>query len=215
MGKGISIKARIGITMGFLAALIVAISTVGLIGLTHSNDAYRETFTDQMPSSHAVNLAEIYAARERLALDRAAFEAGTPDAAATFDRARMLRGVSDDFWKKYMALPRGAEEERLAQDVSARREALHQTADQFVATIQSGDQTRIVAGAKALKEAYDGLSKADAVLDKFQLTQAQKGYDDAQSAFSQLRMASIAALLDGIGAAALNPAAACARRPGN
>ncbi|WP_069265699.1 methyl-accepting chemotaxis protein [Paraburkholderia nodosa] len=202
MGKGISIKARIGITMGFLATLIVAISAVGLLGLTRSNDAYRETFTDQMPSSHAVNLAEIYAARERLALDRAAFEQGTSDAAATVDRARMLRGVSDDFWKKYMALPHAGEEARLAQDVGARREALHQIADQFMTTVQSGDQAKVVAGAKALKEAYDGLSKADAVLDKFQMTQAQQGFDDAQAAFSQLRVACIAALLVGIGAAA-------------
>jgi methyl-accepting chemotaxis protein-1 (serine sensor receptor) len=202
MGKGISIKARIGITMGFLAALIIAISTVGLLGLTRSNDAYRETFTDQMPSSHAVNLAEIYAARERLALDRAAFELGTPDAAATIERARMLRGVSDDFWKKYMSLSRGPEEERLAQEVVARREALHQIADAFVATVQSGDQVKVIAGAKALKEAYDGLSKADAVLDKFQMTQAQQGFDDAQAAFSLLRMVSIVALLVGIGAAA-------------
>ncbi|MCP3708609.1 methyl-accepting chemotaxis protein [Paraburkholderia sp. CNPSo 3274] len=202
MGKGISIKARIGITMGFLATLIVAISAVGLLGLTRSNDAYRETFTDQMPSSHAVNLAEIYAARERLALDRAAFELGTSDAAATIDRARMLRGVSDDFWKKYMALPHDGEEARLAQEVEARRDALHQIADQFMTTVQSGDQAKVVAGAKALKEAYDGLSKADAVLDKFQMTQAQQGFDDAQGAFSQLRIACIAALLVGIGAAA-------------
>ncbi|RAR59903.1 methyl-accepting chemotaxis sensory transducer with TarH sensor [Paraburkholderia unamae] len=202
MGKGISIKARIGITMGFLAALIVAISAVGLLGLTRSNDAYRETFTDQMPSSHAVNLAEIYAARERLALDRAAFELGTPDAAATIERARMLRGVSDDFWKKYMALPRDEDEARLAQDVAARRDALHQIADQFVSTVQSGDQVKVVAGAKALKEAYDGLSKADAVLDKYQMTQAQQGFDNAQAAFSELRMVCIAALLVGIGAAA-------------
>ncbi|MBB2929324.1 methyl-accepting chemotaxis protein [Paraburkholderia silvatlantica] len=202
MGKGISIKTRIGITMGFLAMLIVALSAVGLLGLTRSNEAYRETFTDQMPSSHAVNLAEIYAARERLALDRAAFELGTPDAAATIDRAHMLRGVSDDYWKKYMALPHGGEEARLAQDVAARREALHQIADQFSVTVQSGDQTKVAAGSKALKEAYDGLSKADAVLDKFQMTQAQKGFDDAQAAFSQLRIACIAALLVGIGAAA-------------
>ncbi|WP_321925580.1 methyl-accepting chemotaxis protein [Paraburkholderia guartelaensis] len=202
MGKGISIKARIGITMGFLATLIVAISAVGLLGLTRSNDAYRETFTDQMPSSHAVNLAEIYAARERLALDRAAFEQGTSDAAATIDRARMLRGVSDDFWKKYMALPHDGEEARLAQDVGARRDALHQIADQFMTTVQSGDQAKVVAGAKALKEAYDGLSKADAELDKLQMAQAQQGFDDAQAAFSELRIACFAALIIGIGAAA-------------
>ncbi|QGZ61449.1 methyl-accepting chemotaxis protein [Paraburkholderia acidisoli] len=201
MKKGISIKARIGLTMGFLAALIVAISALGLLGLTRSNDAYRDTFTNQMPSSHAVNLAEIYAARERLALDRAAFQLGTPDAAATLDRAKEMRGVSDEFWKKYMALPRGAEEQRLAQDVITQRDTLHQIADQFAATVAAGDQAKVLEGAKALKNAYDGLSKADAALDKLQMEQARKGFEDAQDAFAELRIAAIVALLVGIGAA--------------
>ncbi|WP_322005257.1 methyl-accepting chemotaxis protein [Paraburkholderia tropica] len=200
MNKGISIKARIGITMGFLAALIVAISAVGMLGLSRSNDAYRNTFSNQMPSSRAVNMSEIYAARERLALDRAAFQIGTPDAATTIERARAMRGISDDFWKKYLNLPRDADEDRLAQDVAARRDALHQIADSFGATVAAGDQSKVLDGAKALQAAYDQLSKADSALDKFQIQQAQQGYDEAQTAFSELRIAAIVALLVGIGA---------------
>ncbi|WP_321784650.1 methyl-accepting chemotaxis protein [Paraburkholderia sp. J94] len=200
MNKGISIKARIGITMGFLAALIVAISAVGMLGLSRSNDAYSNTFSNQMPSSHAVNMAEIYAARERLALDRAAFQIGTPDAAATIERARAMRAISDDFWKKYLNLPRGQEEDRLAQDAAARRDALHQMADSFAATVAAGDQAKVLDGAKALQAAYDQLSKADAALDKIQTQQAQQGFDEAQTAFSELRIAAIVALLVGIGA---------------
>ncbi|NIE63722.1 methyl-accepting chemotaxis protein, partial [Burkholderia sp. Ax-1719] len=200
MNKGISIKARIGLTMGFLAALIVVISVVGLLGLTRSNDAYRDTYTNQMPSSHAVNMAEIYAARERLALDRAAFQIGTPDAATTIGRAREMRGISDGYWKKYSDLPRGQEEDRLAQDVAARRDALHQVADNFAAIITAADQSKVLDGAKALQAAYDQLSKADLALDKLQTSLAQDGFDSAQSAFSELRIAVFAALLIGIGA---------------
>ncbi|WP_322043453.1 methyl-accepting chemotaxis protein [Paraburkholderia sp. J67] len=200
MNKGISIKARIGLTMGFLATLIVVISIVGLLGLTRSNDAYRDTFSNQMPSGHAVNMAEIYAARERLALDRAAFQIGTPDAAATLERARAMRGVSDDYWKKYLDLPRGQDEDRLAQEVAARRDALHQNADSFAAIVTAGDQTKVIDGAKALQAAYDQLSKADLELDKLQTALARQGYDEAQSAFGELRIAVIAALLIGIGA---------------
>ncbi|WP_028216311.1 methyl-accepting chemotaxis protein [Paraburkholderia oxyphila] len=201
MNKGISIKARIGLTMGFLAALIVAISGVGLFGLTRSNDAYRETYTDQMPSSHAVNMAEIYAARERLALDRAAFQIGTPDVAATLARARMLRGVSDDYWKKYLSLPRDEQEERLMQDVAGRRTAFQQAADQFSTAIAAGDQSKVIGSANALQTAYSDLSQADLALDKLQDTLARAGFDDAEAAFGELRIAAIAALLVGIGAA--------------
>ncbi|HKT99100.1 MAG TPA: methyl-accepting chemotaxis protein [Paraburkholderia sp.] len=201
MNKGISIKARIGLTMGFLAALIVVISGMGLLGLTRSNDAYRETCTDQMPSSHAVNMAEIYAARERLALDRAAFQIGTADTAATFARARMLRGVSDDYWKQYLSLPRGAQEEHLTQDVTQRRAAFQQAADRFATTIAAGDQSKVIGDANALQVAYSQLSKTDLELDKLQNTLAQAGFNDAESAFGELRIAAIAALLIGIGAA--------------
>ncbi|WP_321885658.1 methyl-accepting chemotaxis protein [Paraburkholderia bannensis] len=200
MNKGISIKARIGLTMGFLATLIVVISVVGLLGLNRSNDAYRDTYTNQMPSGHAVNMAEIYAARERLALDRAAFQIGTPDAAATLARAHEMRGISDGYWKKYTDLPRGQDEDRLAQDVAARRDALHQSADSFAAIVTAGDQSKVIDGAKALQAAYDQLSKADLALDKLQTSLAQDGFDAAQSAFGELRIAVIAALLIGIGA---------------
>ncbi|NLP65672.1 methyl-accepting chemotaxis protein [Paraburkholderia sacchari] len=202
MNKGISIKARIGLTMGFLAALIVIVGAVGLLGLTHSNEAYRTTYSDQMPSSHSVNLAEIYAARERLALDRAAFEIGTPDSTATLARARMLRGVSNDYWKQYMSLAHDAQEERLAQDVAARRAAFQQAADDFAANIAAADQSKIVSGANALQAAYTQLSQADLELDKLQGTLARAGFEEAEAAFGQLRMAVIAVLLIGIGAAA-------------
>jgi methyl-accepting chemotaxis protein I, serine sensor receptor len=115
MNKGISIKARIGFTMIFLAALVAVISVLGLLGLRRANEAYLDTYANQMPSARAINVSEIYAARERLALDRAGFEIGTPDAAATLERARMMRGISDDWWKKYLAFPRDADEDRLAQ----------------------------------------------------------------------------------------------------
>ena len=87
--------------------------------------------TNQMPSAVDIGNAELFAARERLALDRAAFLFGTPDVAATIERAHTMRATSDVWWKKYLDLPRGAEEDRLAQDVVGKRDALHQSMDAF------------------------------------------------------------------------------------
>src|ERR1700685_2619794 len=131
LNKGITIKARIGLTMAFLAALLVAIGGFGLVGMSRSNDAYQDTFTNAMPSAVNIGNAELYAARERLVLDRAAFMTGTPEAAPTLERAHLMRATSDSWWKKYLDLPRGADEDRLAQDVSAKRDALHQQMDAF------------------------------------------------------------------------------------
>lgn len=204
LNKGITIKARIGLTMAFLAALLVAIGVFGLFGMSRSNDAYRDTFTNAMPSAVDIGNAELYAARERLALDRAAFMMGTPEVAPTIERARTMRATSDTWWKKYMDLPRDAEEDRLAQDVVARREALHQQLDTFVTILTANDQGKLVESAKRIQASYNELASADDALRKFQFTAAKQGYDSAQSNFEVFRMVSAAALLIGVIAAALS-----------
>ncbi|ASV99178.1 methyl-accepting chemotaxis protein [Paraburkholderia aromaticivorans] len=204
LNKGITIKARIGLTMAFLSALLVAIGVFGLFGMSRSNDAYRDTFTNAMPSAVDIGNAELYAARERLALDRAAFMIGSPEVASTLERARGMRATSDMWWKKYMDLPRDADEERLAQEVVAKREGLHQQLDAFAAIITANDQSKLVDGAKRLQAAYNELANADDALRKYQFTSAKDGYDAAQSSFELFRLVSAGALLIGVLAAAIS-----------
>ena len=204
LNKGITIKARIGLTMAFLAALLVAIGVFGLFGMSRSNDAYKDTFTNAMPSAVDIGNAELYAARERLALDRAAFMIGTPESAPTLERARLMRTTSDTWWKKYMDLPRDAEEDRLAQVVVGKRDALHQQADAFAAIVAASDQSKLIDSAKRLQVAYNELANADEALRKFQFESAKAGYDSAQSQFDLFRLVSAGALLVGVLAAALS-----------
>ena len=201
MNKGITIKARIGLTMAFLAALLVAIGLLGLFGLSRSNESMRDMYTNQMPSAVDIGNAEIFAARERLALDRAAFMIGTPEAAATLDRARSMRTLSDEWWKRYLSLPRGSEEDRLAQEASGKRDALHQVMESFYAIVSANDQPKILDGAKRLQAAYNELSTADDTLRKYQFEQAKDGFDSAQSSFSTFRVVSISGLVAGVLAA--------------
>jgi methyl-accepting chemotaxis protein-1 (serine sensor receptor) len=201
LNKGITIKARIGLTMAFLAALLLIIGGLGLMGMSRSNDAYHDTFSNEMPSAVDIGNAELYAARERLALDRAAFLFGTPEVAATVERARLMRTTSDAWWKKYSDLPRGAEEDRLAQDVSAKRETLHQALDAFAVIVTGSDQSKVVAAAKDLQIKYNDLASADDALRKVQFTQAQAGFDAAQNNFATFRLISIAAVIAGLLAA--------------
>ena len=204
LNKGITIKARIGLTMAFLAALLVAIGVFGLIGMSRSNDAYKDTFTDAMPSAVNVGNAELYAARERLALDRAAFMAGTPESAPTLERARLMRSTSDAWWKKYFDLPRGAEEDRIAQEVAAKRDTLHRQMDAFAAIVSANDQGKLIDGAKLLQSTYNDLANADEALRKVQFESAKQGYDAAQGSFDVFRIVSMGALAIGIVAAALS-----------
>ena len=179
------------------------IGALGVYGMTRANDTTREVFTNQMPSAVDVSVAEIYAARERLALDRGAL-AGTPDAAAAVERSRAMRAQSDTWWQKYLALPRGPEEDRLAQDVAAKRQALQHECDAFASVIGANQTDRIGEGAKQLQARYNDLSVASEALRNFQFTDAQAGFDRAESAFDTVRVLAIVALLAGLAAAVVS-----------
>ncbi|KAB0643529.1 methyl-accepting chemotaxis protein [Burkholderia latens] len=202
--RNLTIRARIGLTMAFLAVLLAVISVLGLYGMTKANDSTRDIFTNEMPSAVNVAVAEMYAARERLALDRAALLAGTPDSAAAVERSRAMRAQSDAWWQKYLALPRSPEEDRLAQDVAAKRQALQRGCDAFASLVTAGDHDRVGEGAKQLQALYTELSTASETLRTFQFSAAQTGFDHAESVYETLRAVSIAALAAGFVAAALS-----------
>ncbi|WP_233830380.1 methyl-accepting chemotaxis protein [Paraburkholderia sp. ZP32-5] len=195
--KGITIKARIGFTMAFLAALLIAIGVFGVIGMSRTNTAYQGTFTNDMPSAVAIGNAEIFAARERMTLDRAVLLAGTPEAATAIERGHASRGTSDMWWKKYLDLPRGAEEDRLAQDTSAKRDALHRELDTFAADIAANKPASFIDDAKRLQAAYNDLGTADDALSQLQFNSAKHGYDAAQASFEVFRLISTGAVILG------------------
>ncbi|MBR7976896.1 Tar ligand binding domain-containing protein, partial [Burkholderia vietnamiensis] len=200
----LTIRARIGLTMAFLAVLLAVIGVLGLYGMSTANDSMRELFTNQMPSAVNVAVADTYAARERLALDRAALLVGTPDSAAAVERSRAMRAQSDAWWKKYLDLPRGPEEDRIAQDVAAKRQALQRNCDAFGSLVAAGDRDRLGEGAKQLQVLYNDLATASEALRNFQFSDAQRGYDHAESVYETLRVVSVVALLAGFVAAVLS-----------
>ncbi|WP_323118162.1 methyl-accepting chemotaxis protein [Burkholderia alba] len=201
MLKNLTIRARIGVTMAFLSGLLCVLGALGLIGMSRANDANRDTFTNQMPSAVDIAVAELFAARERLALDRAALLAGTPEVAATLDRARQMRAISDAWWKKYLDLPRDADEDRLAQEVVAKRQIAQQAFDAFGPIVVANDRDKIVDGAKNLQVVFNDLAIADEALRNLQFSQAESGFRHAQSVFETTRVVTLAALVVGLAAA--------------
>jgi methyl-accepting chemotaxis protein I, serine sensor receptor len=201
MGKGITINARIGVAMVFLAALLAATSALGLLGMSRTNDALQHTYKGDMPAAVAIDKMEMYAARERLALDRAALELGTADVPATLERSREMRASAQDGWKSYLDIPHDANEDRVAQNVAAKRDALYQAMDAYSATISANDRDKLIDGAKRLQATYNDMANAAADLRKFQFDSSKAGFEASQSSFDRFRIISIAALIAGLIAA--------------
>ncbi|BBU27536.1 methyl-accepting chemotaxis protein [Burkholderia sp. THE68] len=202
MKKALTIKARLGISMAFLGALLIAIGALGLTGMSHSNGAFLNTYAVQMPAAIAVGNAEMYAARERLVFDRAALLAGTPEVAATVERARMMRERADGFWKEYTSLPQSPEERRLAETAQDRRLALQGVVDKGIAAVLANDHDGIIANAKSMQSTYNELANANDALRKFLTEASKKSYEETQSRFLWFRALSLAAVALGMAAAA-------------
>ena len=146
----VSIKTRLAVAMALLASLLVLVGILGLVGMTGSNEANHETYSNALPSATYIGDAEIVMARQRAALLRAALDPTAPDLAAIIDKAKGFATQSDKIWAQYMALPRGAEEDRLAQDVVRTRAAFSAGLDDFGKAIQGGDAKAIMRAAHAI-----------------------------------------------------------------
>lgn len=202
--KGITIKGRIGLAIGFLAVLLASNSLIGLVGLTRASDALKDNYANDMPTVVSIGNSEIYAAREWLALYRAGFLIGTSEVGPTIERAKLMHAQSDTWWKKYLALPRNANEESLAKRVAAQRVVYFDTAADLATTISAGDSTKISDIAKQMQTAYRNLAASDDDLVKLEFDLAKQDYDSAQSVVSFFRMSSIGALVIGLTASLLS-----------
>ncbi|WP_184009525.1 MULTISPECIES: methyl-accepting chemotaxis protein [unclassified Paraburkholderia] len=196
-----TIKGRLALAMAFLSALLVAIGTVGLIGMSRSNFTTYDLFTNEMPSAVSVGNAEMFMARERLSFDRAAMNAGTPAAEEAIGRGALMRKISDEAWATYAALPQGPGEKQLADTFNRQRLALQKLLDESYAEVRSNDHDRIIAAANAMQVAFNQFAKSGVELRKFQFEAAKTAYDEGQATFNQFRALGISAVLLGLAAA--------------
>jgi methyl-accepting chemotaxis protein-1 (serine sensor receptor) len=200
----LTIKARLGLAMAFMALLMIIIGALGLVGMNTSNEADHQTYADQLPGAIAVGNMEIFVARERMALDRAALSSDDPSSAQTIVRAQGFRAASNEWWNKYLALPRDATEDRLAQDTGKRRLEMQRAVDDFIAAIKSDDHVAIVNAANRLTPAYALMTTSDDALKKYQGELAESGYQHAQRMFATFRITSIVMMLLGLLMAAMS-----------
>ena len=120
--KTLSIKARLALVLFVLAAFLTGVGALGLVGNLRSNAALKETFSNNLPSTRALGLAESKLAQARTALDRAIFEPDPSKSADALGRIATQIESSEKAWKDYLALPFSTpEEERIAGEAGKQR----------------------------------------------------------------------------------------------
>jgi methyl-accepting chemotaxis protein I, serine sensor receptor len=194
----ISIKSRLALAMGLLSVLLLIIGGLGIAGMTSSNNANRETFSDQLPSATYIGDAEIDLQRERAALFRAALNPSTPDLRGIITHSRDYRTEARAALDNYMKLPRTPEEDQLARDVMQRRNAMDEGLDAFGNSLLGGDSAQIMKTTLSNNDLYAAYHDASAKLRAYQYTSAKESFDAQEHTFALFRIITIVAIALGL-----------------
>jgi hypothetical protein len=139
----VSLQARIALTMGFLALLMLIIGALGLTGAYRANRANRDTYENKLTATTNLGNAEIYIARTRLVLDRVALHPDAPDAAAQVARASGFFNDSDDWWQKFVQQAHETNEADLIADATQHRQALRSAVVAFIEAVKASNREQV------------------------------------------------------------------------
>ncbi len=198
----ISIKMRLAVAMTLLGCLLSLVGILGLTGMSDSNEANRETYSNKLPSATALGDMEIYLARQRAALFRAALDPAAPDLDAIVNKAKSFGNQSQKLWSQYLALPRSADGTRLTQAVVGTRAAFEKGLDEFALAIKGGDPKEIMRSALRNNDLYADFTASNEQLKRFLFSTAKADYEVQQRSFQLFRMIILLAVAVGVLASA-------------
>lgn len=200
MFRNTTIGARLWGLIVITNLILLIVGAFGWLGMSRSNDATRQIYQHQLAAAMHLSEARANQLLVRVLLDQATFATDPADALARADTAAGFARASETAWKAYLALPRGKEEDRAAELVSARREALHkQGVEPMIAALKAGDRERVMALVLETIPKLDiAFTTANAELNKLQTAAAQAVYQESQQRYAKLRAWSLALLVLGL-----------------
>ena len=185
----LSITARLFATLGLVAILTVTTGLLGQFGMRASNDALNDAYSRQLASSIAIGKANLNLTIVRTTLDRVLLHPDAPDTPALIDKALNYLAISERAWRDYEAVPRGEQEQVLADAVSnARRAFLQQAIQPMVDAMKKGDHdTADKIAMSVVPPLSVALTKASDALAAYQVDAGRRAFDAAQQRFDMLR----------------------------
>ncbi|QBC32143.1 hypothetical protein DRB87_13310 [Pandoraea sp. XY-2] len=200
MLRSFSIKARLGITMALLAALLILLGALGIAGMTRTGNALRETYANHLAATVALGKDNATLARTRAILDRVVLHPESPDGDKIAKRARGMIKDANTAWAAYQALPRGPEEQRMADEVAARRATFfEQGMNPMLTAIDARDRTAMdEITMNVLPKRYAELTKASDALAAYKLKLGHDTYEASMAELEAFRWLSIGATALGV-----------------
>ncbi|WP_279635254.1 methyl-accepting chemotaxis protein [Paraburkholderia lacunae] len=198
-----TIRDRVGLSMAFMGFLLALAIGFGLYGMSSINRSMNEASEVTIPAIDALGNAEIDIGRSRFVYDKIALQPTAPGNAELRKQASALLDQSDDWFRKYEALPCDAEDERLALALRQSRAELRKVIADFGIAVENynqGEVNRI--SLDALPKAYSMAADASSRLKQSQLQKAKRQNAANARRYRIQQMVGAGLMLIGVAAAA-------------
>jgi methyl-accepting chemotaxis protein-1 (serine sensor receptor) len=194
------ISTRLILLIGIMSALLIAIGSLGLLGISQSNDALKSVYEDRTVAAGQIANIQSDLLENRLAI-AASLITPTPEIIATQTAVIEANIVNiGKTWDAYMATTLTAEEATLAKTFAEERAKFVQEGLlPSVAALRANDlegALRLVV--EKVRPLHKVVSKGIDSLMKLQIDEAKKEYEAAQARYATIRMMSIAAIIAGV-----------------
>jgi methyl-accepting chemotaxis protein len=222
--QGFSFKARLIMLVSFSAVLMTGLGGIGLKGMLDSNDALDKMYRDSLVATAQVGqiMALMRDNRSELLLALQHDPQGSLQ-----DQHKHPTSLHSDIvqgniakitaiWQDYMARPRSAEEQRVADDFAATRGVFVNEGLKAVMTALQADQYEQAGSImlNRLDETFAAADQASAKLLQLKLDNAQEQYVAAQSQYQDIRNTAIGLLVVALGLSiGYVPVTCCMGRP--
>jgi methyl-accepting chemotaxis protein len=198
--NNLKISTRLIILLGLLSVLLVGIGSIGLFGISKSNDALKSVYEARLIPTGQVAEIQRLLLRNRLAI---AVSLVTPDPATINPATAEVEaniGQIGKIWEAYMATTLTDEESRIAKEFAeSRARFVQEGLRPAVAALRANDiaAARQVVTEK-IRPLYIPVSRDIEALLKLQLDVARHEYDAAVTRYEIIRLVAIAAIVAGL-----------------
>ncbi|MEO8117789.1 MAG: methyl-accepting chemotaxis protein [Rhodoferax sp.] len=198
--NNLKISTRLTLLIGILSALLIAIGSVGLFGISHSNEALRSVYEERLIPTGQVAEIQKLLLRNRLAI-AASLVTPTPET-ITANTAEVEANISiiNKVWATYMATTLHPDEAKIATAFAeSRGKFVQQGLRPAVAALRANDineASRLAV--QAVRPLYGPVNEGIDALMKLQLDRAKNDYAAAVDRYATIRIFSVISIMAGV-----------------
>ena len=198
--NNLKISTRLIILIGALSALLIAIGSVGLLGIGQSNESMRSMYEERLVPTTQISEIQKLLLRNRLAIATSLVTPSPESIRLNTAEVEANIAAISKIWEAYMATALAPEEATMARVFAdSRGKFVQQGLKPAIAALRAndmGEANRLVV--EAVRPLYGPVNEGIAALMKFQVDDAKKDYTEAMDRYATFRIASFAAIVTGV-----------------